>query len=687
MKKLLSVTFTVALLAAIVLFPAAGRSYAAESDITYSINGATMYIHGTGAMEDYASSDDVPWVNKRGPSAGITKIIVEEGITHIGNHALSRFSAVESVAIPATVESIGKSAFELDTALKRISLPANVKTIGERAFMDCISLTSVTTQGLQGAVPGNAFSGCTRLKTVTLNEGITSVEKYAFVNSDALTAVTLPASVKRVEPDAFDGDVVVSCKDPQMVQFGRNAYRYLQAVNYDVYQNYDYAYAVLELVNKEREAQGLAPLTLDPSLMDSAMERAGELPMLFSHTRPNSGKCGTVNPLLCGENAAAGQNTPQYVVDSWMSSYGHRRNILMSSWKTLGVGCIEYEGCYYWVQCFGMEHSGRSQNQQANRTATQTTYFSVEPFQYENIMKEMVEVTLQPEISVNTVKMNKGTSQAALVCITSTDGAGDLVKAKNIGITWSSSNTDVVTVSSDGILRAVSPGKATITAAMSHFTLEKTITVSCGDAHRYVQTSVSPASYEETGSIKYQCSVCGQKKTSTIYKIKSTKLAYKTVSYNGKVKKPSVKVTDSKGNTIPSGYYTVTYDKGCKKVGTYQVTVVFNDRYEGTAGLSFKINPPKTAITNVNGKKKAFQVKWKKKTTQVSGYQVRYSTSSTFKTKYTKTVTVKGYSKTSRTIKGLKAGKKYYVKVRTYKNVDGKTYYSAWSAKKSVKTT
>ena len=67
------------------------------------------------------------------------------------------------------------------------------------------------------------------------------------------------------------------------------------------------------------------------------------------------------------------------------------------------------------------------------------------------------------------------------------------------------------------------------------------------------------------------------------------------------------------------------------------------------------------------------------------GYQIQYSTSSSF-AKGNKTVTVKGASIVSKTITNLTAQKKYYVRIRTYKTVNGKKYYSAWSAKKNVTT-
>lgn len=591
MKKILSLLLSLALVFTIAV-PASTIHASAASNITYEIDGSTLYINGTGPMEDYKDTDDVPWRYERGLAKGIKKIVIAEGITHIGNRSLGNFSAVETVVLPSTLTSVGEAAFRLSTALKTVDIPAGVTSIGERAFEECISLTSVTTNGLQGVIPKNAFSGCSSLTSVTLNEGITTIEKYAFINSPSLKVITLPASVTLVEPDAFPETTAITCKNPDISKYGKNAYRYLQTVEYNVYQNYDYAYEVLSLVNKERAAVGLAPLKWDPELMDAAMERAGELVLLFSHTRPNSGGCGTINPYLRGENAAEGAVSPEDVVDSWMNSPGHRQNILMKSYKTLGVGCIEFNDHLYWIQCFGTEHSGKTQTLPANQTITQSTDFAIDTFEYD-FYHTMTPIAFKPEIRLSKTTMTKGTSQTAAVHIAQDEDDYHAPKVKNRGITWSSSDPSVATVSSSGKIKALKAGKTTIKAKMKHYTLKKTIIVACSDKHTYKQVSVTPATYEKNGKIKYKCSICEKTKTSTIYKIKATKLSATTLTYNGKVRKPTVKVTNSQGKVIDSKYYTVTYQAGRKKVGTYKVTVKFQGRYKGTATQTFKIVPKK----------------------------------------------------------------------------------------------
>ena len=95
----------------------------------------------------------------------------------------------------------------------------------------------------------------------------------------------------------------------------------------------------------------------------------------------------------------------------------------------------------------------------------------------------------------------------------------------------------------------------------------------------------------------------------------------------------------------------------------------------------FATNIPSTTITSVKAKSEAFTIKWKKKT-NIAGYQIQYSTNSKFK-KGNKSIKIKNAKTISKKITKLKAAKKYYVRIRTYK---GKKY-SKWSKVKSIKTT
>ncbi len=155
--------------------------------------------------------------------------------------------------------------------------------------------------------------------------------------------------------------------------------------------------------------------------------------------------------------------------------------------------------------------------------------------------------------------------------------------------------------------------------------------------------------------------------------------------YNGKARKPSVSVKVGSKLLTAGTDYTVSYT-GNIRVGKASVSISGKGSYTGTVTKTFTILPKGISLSGkLKAKKKAMVVKWKRKDNDITGYQVQYSTSGNFAKKKTKTAVVKKEEKKKLTIKKLKAGKRYYVRIRVYKKVNGKTYASSWSKKKSVK--
>lgn len=111
--------------------------------------------------------------------------------------------------------------------------------------------------------------------------------------------------------------------------------------------------AVLKLVNEAREAEGVAPLTLDDDLCKAAQIRAKEIEDLYSHTRPDSRKFSTVLDdnnitwMTAAENITASE-TPDGAMESWMNSDGHRKNILNARVTKIGVARYKFG----WIQLF-----------------------------------------------------------------------------------------------------------------------------------------------------------------------------------------------------------------------------------------------------------------------------------------------------------------------------------------------
>ncbi len=116
---------------------------------------------------------------------------------------------------------------------------------------------------------------------------------------------------------------------------------------------------IVRLVNEERAKYGLRPVRDDIYYQSCADIRAEEITRRYSHTRPDGRHCDTVikdrgirHPYM-GENIAMGQNTPEEVMADWMSSDGHRANILRPEFNYLAAACRQGDdGALYWVQVF-----------------------------------------------------------------------------------------------------------------------------------------------------------------------------------------------------------------------------------------------------------------------------------------------------------------------------------------------
>lgn len=120
-------------------------------------------------------------------------------------------------------------------------------------------------------------------------------------------------------------------------------------------KDYAQAYEVLDIINQRRTAEGLSPLAMDRQLTEAAMTRAAELVVEFNHTRPCGLSCFSVCQKAYGENIAYGYQSSVAVMDAWMSSTGHRNNIMKPGYESVGIGCFYHAGVYYWVQLFGYD--------------------------------------------------------------------------------------------------------------------------------------------------------------------------------------------------------------------------------------------------------------------------------------------------------------------------------------------
>lgn len=222
----------------------------------------------------------------------------------------------------------------------------------------------------------------------------------------------------------------------------------------------------------------------------------------------------------------------------------------------------------------------------------------------------------------------------------------------------------------------------------------------CGEksdlsAHQFQWVIDQEATTTKTGLKHQECTTCGYqtaavsipKKSAPTVSVKDSTV---TVSNKSQTTKLDVKADKDAKLTYKSDNKSVKVDKNGKVtiaknfVGKATITVTATSgSVKSTKKVTITVNPKGTTFRSVyNGAGKKLKAYWNRNS-QVSGYQLQYGTSKNFTGCKTVTLNSNKYTGSVRT--GLKKNATYYVRIRTYKRVSGKTYYSAWSKVKSFK--
>lgn len=167
-------------------------------NITWTMdNSGTLTISGTG---DIMNNDSTIRESER---TALKKVIIENGVTGIGNSLFMGCVNLESVTLPDSLTNIGKDSFSYCKSLKSITIPDSVTSIGYSAFSNCTDLTSITIPNSVTDMGMDLFKKCTALTSVTIPESITTIRLGTFSNCESLTSVTIPDSVTKIYPNAF----------------------------------------------------------------------------------------------------------------------------------------------------------------------------------------------------------------------------------------------------------------------------------------------------------------------------------------------------------------------------------------------------------------------------------------------------------------------------------------------------
>lgn len=194
-------------------------------NLTWTLDSdGLLTISGTGKMSDYSSSGETPWYYNRDD---IISVIIENGITSIGNSAFDCCGSLTSIKISDSVTSIGSYAFYNCISLPSVDIPDSVTSIGERAFEECINVVSVNIPGGVTSIEERTFAHCRSLINVNVPDGVTSIGRNAFENCDSLISVDIPDGVTRIERYTFyNCTSLLSVNIPDdVVIIGENAFK------------------------------------------------------------------------------------------------------------------------------------------------------------------------------------------------------------------------------------------------------------------------------------------------------------------------------------------------------------------------------------------------------------------------------------------------------------------------------
>lgn len=454
-------------------------------------------------------------------------------------------------------------------------------------------------------------------------------------------------------------------------------------------EQYSYASEVLALVNQERRKKGLFDLKMDKDLLDIAMQRAAELSMYYSHTRPDGSTCFTISGrgTKKAENIAAGYTTPQAVMTGWVNSPGHYANIVDSQMVSVGIGCFaDSGGTMYWVQFFDngapSEIPVSGSKTAERRVSIDVSYLNMQTINSQDFSCKDKNKTLDMEIIHKNKEMPSGAQKL-------------LPESFN----FTSSNPAVAKVDAYGRITVLAPGTTVVTASVKgkdSCIVTRTVTVA---DHKYESKIVKPTAKAE-GYTLHTCLVCGDSFKDSFVPRDAEAAFSKVPGIKAKSGENSVKLSWQKVSGV-KGYYIYQYSgKKWKKIGTvnsnqasytvkglkaaqgyrfgvkaYKIEKKKQVLSKSYASLYTATNPPAVKFQAAAGKKKV-SLKWSK-VKGATRYEVVYKKGG--KGPYIKLKSTKSLQYTK---KKLKSGETYTFAVKAVKEYKGKTYTGKFKGKK-----
>ena len=668
---------------------------------------------GQNAFEDcYFTSDNFVNNSKCQYNRGETIVDTDTDGFCIKDNVLVKMRpnyAIDVVSIPNGVIKIGDYAFEDCESLVNVTIPDSVTNIGQSAFIYCYGLTSVTIPDSVTRIAKQTFYLCTNLTNIIIPDSVINIGESAFQYCTSLANITIPNTVKSIGDDAFYSCYFTSDSFVNNSKCQHNRGETIVDTDTDgfcikgnILVNMRPSYAIGEVSIPKNVT----------SIGESAFSRCTNLTSIIIPNNVTSIGSSAFMGCTSMTNVTIPNSVTTIDQNAFMECTSMTNVTIPNSVTSISYGMFSH--CTS-LRNVTIPNSVTSIDAEAFMACTSMTNITIpdsvtsigaETFRY---CTSLTNITIPSSVTtIDFDAFDMCNSLLSVIVLNANCHFEEPFLKNNVKIYgFENSTADKYAASNGNYFVKIYCNDYGMKHLYSKKVIKKSTCKNEGDieytcdrclysydkkvdalGHTYKQI-VTPAAIGKDGKFVKKCSACGATVTSAIAKISSVNLSTVNYTYNGRVKTPSVTVKDSKGKALKNGTdYKISYPKGMKNVGKYTVKVTLKGNYSGSKSMTYNINPKGTSVSKVTAAKKGFKVTWKKQTTQTTGYQVQYSTSSKFKK--AKTVTISKNKTTSKSVSKLSAKKKYYVRARTYKTVKigGKSVklYSGWSKAKSVTT-
>lgn len=188
-NKFISVLLIVFILMQSVVFAKTGSM---NENISWDFNEGVLKISGHGEMPDYKNADENPLKDIKDE---VKKIVISEGITHIGNWNFADFKNAEEIIFPNSLEVVGERAFYNCSSIRILTLPEGVKEIKEGAFNSATSIVRINLPKSLEKIKNSAFMNLPKLSAITIPQNVKSVGKWAFFGCTSLSGIYITGGV------------------------------------------------------------------------------------------------------------------------------------------------------------------------------------------------------------------------------------------------------------------------------------------------------------------------------------------------------------------------------------------------------------------------------------------------------------------------------------------------------------